>query len=98
MQRHMAFDDDDEPGDRIPFQAQYQAQFNQQYAICNVDQKDIITTVIKAAEHVRWELRPENKNKRSEQYPAQICHRYHFLTGDGGTGKTYAYNVQILYL
>jgi len=69
-------------GVRYLTKQQYQAYYEEKYKNLNNEQSAFVDKIMKAVDD--REAKKRNVN------------RYHYLTGDGGTGKTYVYNVILL--
>jgi hypothetical protein len=79
----MAGDDDDTA---IVPKNYYQQIFKQNYQSTNPDQREFIDNAMHSAKVV-------NRERNGQAEHGSCVPRLFFLTGDGGTGKTYVYNV-----
>ena len=68
-------------------EAEYKSYFDKNIKKTNSEQKDFISTIIDSAK-----LRAQERLKMI-RYPDLKMQRLHFLTGEGGVGKTFVYNV-----
>lgn len=68
---------------------EYKAYFDENIKKANAEQKEFITNIVEAAK-----VRAQERLKLI-RYPELTLNRLHFLTGEGGVGKTFVYNVSL---
>lgn len=75
---------------------QYQEYYDYHYPLANDEQKAVVDEISKSAD-IRFQEREDCiEGGQKGRYPIADIIRRFFITGDGGTGKTYTYNVILL--
>lgn len=74
--------------------ADYEKLYHEFYAKANVEQKEFFEIIKKAL------LCRKNEREQKKAISKKDAHipRLHFLTGDGGVGKTFLYNVEFFFI
>jgi hypothetical protein len=65
---------------------EYDKYFDEKIKLANREQRDFVTTLLKAG------IFRKNERELKQRIDERV-QRLYFLTGDGGTGKSFSYNV-----
>jgi hypothetical protein len=89
-----AINNDDAPDISAPWTArQYQEYYDSHYQLANDEQMAIVDEISNAANYRYSERQDCIERNRKGRYDINNIIRRFFITGDGGTGKTFTYNV-----
>jgi hypothetical protein len=92
-----AINNDDAPDISAPWTArQYSDFYDSHWLLANDEQQNIVDQISEAASYRYFERQDCIERKRKGRYDINNIIRRFFITGDGGTGKTFTYNVKKL--